>query len=764
MSIRTLTIATVATAAIALSACGGGGGGGDTTDTNTNTSTGTTYSVGGTITYLAGTQGTVLLKNNDGDDLTVNSGAETFTFTTEQANGTAYQVTGESYTVNSSTVGWDCKVTSGGSGTISGADVTDVAVTCGRDIQLNSVGAYITDEGVVTLLYQSLDSDGNAVPGLSEDAFLVQQDDAPISATESYKAIVPNTDIRYEIKTVLMIDISASIDANQPTPETSELAQVRNAAKALVVDGSGSSQLLPNQQVAVWVFAGGDAMQIQGFTDDHTLLASQIDGITQAGQSNLSSTNLYGAVVTGVSQWTDQFSANAIKQGFLVLITDGDDTSGSSTLSAATTARGDKQVYTVAVGTEISQDGQAELEQIGNAGYLTAATFDVLSTKLQEAAQDLANQVNSFYYLHYATPSRSGTHTVDLSVVNNVYTGPGYSLSGQFSADGVTGVDPEVVLNDTRFNVAPDGTLTVSARVLWDSSSAYNYSWGTGGSAATVLENTDDSTAVLTGGATAGTDTLTVSTSDYFTNTISVSVPVQVTEVSVSSPSRILALGEAVELTASSTLSGTPNFYWSESGSCSLSSTVGATVTLTAASFDTTCTISVYDMAGSGQSYRTDFVVGAPGTTDISVTENGGGTYFESSSSYSFEDGSMPSGISMSGDADWVIDTTTGANGTSVSAKSGAITDYEESKMTLTVSGGTSVSFWYKVDSESGYDDFYFYVDGELVLSRSGSVGWTEYTYTLPDTDVHTLTFEYDKDGSVSTGADTAWVDEISIQ
>jgi uncharacterized protein YegL len=761
MDIRTiLKKVTIAVATIGLVACGGGGGGGGSTTTTVPTAPSdpstATYSVGGTVTYLSGSQGSLLLQNNSGDDLTVSNGDQTFTFATKLADGASYRVTAESFTVNGSTTGWVCKVTDGASGVISGADVTSVAVTCGRDVKLNDFGAYVTDQGVVTLLYQAEDSDGSPVSGLTIDDFVVEEDGSAISATESFKDIVPNTDLSYEIKTVLMIDISASIDAT-------ELTQVRNAAKGLVVDATGNSLLLPNQQVAVWVF-DSNVTRIQDFTNDHTLLQTKIDSITQAGRADPFSTNLYGAAVTGVNQWTDQFSANAVKQGFLVLITDGDDTSGSSTLTNATAARGDKSVYTVAVGTAISQDGQAALLELGNAGYLTAATFDLLATKLQEAAQDLADKVNSFYYLHYATPSRSGTHTVDLSVNNNVYTGPGYSLSGEFTAYSSFGVSAEVVLNDTRLNVAPNDTLAVKARVLWDNASSYDYLWSTIPSAATVTENaTDDANAVLSGGASAGTDTLTVSTSDNFTNTISVNVPVQVTEVSLSAPTRILAPSESVVLTASST-SVTPQFYWSATGSCYLSSTSGATVTLYAPSTDTTCTVRVYDASGSSQQYITDFVVGTPGATNITVATNTGGVYYESASAYDFESGVMPSGITMSGHADWVIDTTTGANGTAVSAKAGVITDSQQSRMTITVSGATTVSFWYKVDSEAVYDDFFFYVDGTPVLEKAGNIAWTSYTYTLPDTGVHTLTFEYEKDSVYSSGADTAWVDEIVLQ
>jgi len=79
-----------------------------------------TYSVGGTASGLTGS---VVLQNNGGDDLSVNASGP-FTFRTLLANGVAYSVT-----VRTSPSGQSCTVTNG-TGTISSANITNVAVTC----------------------------------------------------------------------------------------------------------------------------------------------------------------------------------------------------------------------------------------------------------------------------------------------------------------------------------------------------------------------------------------------------------------------------------------------------------------------------------------------------------------------------------------------------------------------------------------------------------------------------------------------------------
>lgn len=81
-----------------------------------------THTVGGGLTGLASGK-SVTLRNNGGDDLTL-SGNGAFTFATALTDGSAYAVT-----VALPPAGQTCSVEHG-SGTIGGADVVDVAVSC----------------------------------------------------------------------------------------------------------------------------------------------------------------------------------------------------------------------------------------------------------------------------------------------------------------------------------------------------------------------------------------------------------------------------------------------------------------------------------------------------------------------------------------------------------------------------------------------------------------------------------------------------------
>ena len=95
-----------------LAACGGGGGGGG--------GTATSYTVGGSISGLTGS---VVLKNNDADNLTLSTNGP-FVFTTALNNNTAYLVS-----VLTQPAGQGCTV-SNDRGTLSGANIVNVAVAC----------------------------------------------------------------------------------------------------------------------------------------------------------------------------------------------------------------------------------------------------------------------------------------------------------------------------------------------------------------------------------------------------------------------------------------------------------------------------------------------------------------------------------------------------------------------------------------------------------------------------------------------------------
>jgi len=73
-----------------------------------------------------------------------------------------------------------------------------------------------------------------------------------------------------------------------------------------------------------------------------------------------------------------------------------------------------------------------------------------------------------------------------------------------------------------------------------------------------------------------------------------------------------------------------------------------------------------------------------------------------------------------------------------------------------------NITFYRKVSSESGCDYLRFYIDGVEKGDWSGEEDWGEASFSVTE---GTRTFEwtYSKDGSVSEGDDTAWIDDIAF-
>jgi hypothetical protein len=120
--------------------------------------------------------------------------------------------------------------------------------------------------------------------------------------------------------------------------------------------------------------------------------------------------------------------------------------------------------------------------------------------------------------------------------------------------------------------------------------------------------------------------------------------------------------------------------------------------------------------------------------------------------------------FTTSGNGNWATQTTQKYAGT-YAAKSGTIGDSQSTQMSHTIvipAGGATLSFFYNVSSESGYDFLRFYIDGVQQNQWSGAIGWTQQTYILASGS-RTLRWEYSKDSSSSSGTDSAYIDNVSI-
>ena len=109
----------------------------------------------------------------------------------------------------------------------------------------------------------------------------------------------------------------------------------------------------------------------------------------------------------------------------------------------------------------------------------------------------------------------------------------------------------------------------------------------------------------------------------------------------------------------------------------------------------------------------------------------------------------------------WTIVTDNPYEGT-YCVKSGSIGNNASTRLTinLDVPNEGEISFYRKVSSESGYDMFYFFIDGVEQNEWSGEVSWGEERYTLTSGQ-HELAWVYEKDMYIASGSDCAWLDYI---
>ena len=73
-----------------------------------------------------------------------------------------------------------------------------------------------------------------------------------------------------------------------------------------------------------------------------------------------------------------------------------------------------------------------------------------------------------------------------------------------------------------------------------------------------------------------------------------------------------------------------------------------------------------------------------------------------------------------------------------------------------------AVSFSAKVSSEACCDELWLSIDGNDEFELAGEIDWMTYEIPVP-AGTHTLQFRYDKDGSVNTGMDAAWIDDVMM-
>jgi hypothetical protein len=98
-------------------------------------------------------------------------------------------------------------------------------------------------------------------------------------------------------------------------------------------------------------------------------------------------------------------------------------------------------------------------------------------------------------------------------------------------------------------------------------------------------------------------------------------------------------------------------------------------------------------------------------------------------------------------------------------AMSGDIKDSQYSRLETVVTGPGTLRFWWKVSSEANGDFLRFFVDGAEQPGVAGISGETEWTLKKVELSagLHTLRWDYSKNGSISAGEDAGFLDLVKF-
>ncbi len=339
-----------------------------------------------------------------------------------------------------------------------------------RFVHLEKLNFEASLPSVISLLFKTTDQYGNAVAGLSTSDFQLLEDGEAVSPTETSLSIVPHEELPFSLKTVIMIDVSSSI-------LPSDLEQIKAAVRSLLIDDSGNSTLLPQQQIALYTF-NDTVVKLKDFSTNLPSIISTIDQILPA--IAITPTNLYGAIIEGTSQWSDSFDLSQITQGNLIVITDGADTAARHTYQEALASTKAKSVYTLGVGDEIASD---VLESLATSGYYPLTNFEELGNTLLSINNQVKDTANSFYYLHYASPKRraegpatASDHRIELSLIKNANTGAGSSIQDSFNSAEFSNVSAEVFITG-QSTLELQQTALYRANTRWGPAPTNNYVW-----------------------------------------------------------------------------------------------------------------------------------------------------------------------------------------------------------------------------------------------------------------------------------------------
>lgn len=286
----------------------------------------------------------------------------------------------------------------------------------------------------VSVLFKVETENGNPLTDLEAGDFKIFEDGSLISEYESQQAILPKPG-KFKSNTLLLLDLSGSV------LESDSLSVLRNAVRSFVNEMMPAEEAENYEEIemGIWWFDGAsDIHQLVPFTTSSEELIAGIDTIDRDISSD-SSTNLHGAIIQGINKIEDLTGKenSKVSVGSLVIFTDGEDQadrrSEEDALNAVNNSDKDISIYTIGLGGEIDE---STLKAFGRDDFVFADNIQELVPKFEDIANDIREDVRSYYLLEYCSPKRNGSHDLKISVTSNGLSG---SITTCFCAEGFKG-------------------------------------------------------------------------------------------------------------------------------------------------------------------------------------------------------------------------------------------------------------------------------------------------------------------------------------
>ncbi len=302
----------------------------------------------------------------------------------------------------------------------------------GRYFEFNKYLFKANKPGYLNMVFSVSDTANEGIDYLTEDNFIVSEDNIAISPSSTFQNLRTNRDSRTLLKTTLLLD-----NSGQMAPFLDQLKESANKFAQSIAE---------YQSMAVYAYSDS-AVLMKDFSNNKLILEYWIGKIKTGSDSS----KLFNSIIKPLNNWEDTYNPLIASQGSLIVFSGGNDQEGENALAEVLLTIGEKRVYVISLD---ENSDSIDLRKIANTGkYFSIDNMNKLDAVFASIQADMIKFSNSIYSLSYMTSKTEGNHEVEVSIRENANTGTSAFLKGSFDASGFFPASPGVYLNPSDSSV-----------------------------------------------------------------------------------------------------------------------------------------------------------------------------------------------------------------------------------------------------------------------------------------------------------------------